>query len=133
MTVQIIHSQNGRPEWAVIPYQEYLRIIEKVEMLEDVREYDLAKRAIDEGEEEIIPGEVVHAILDGANPVRTWREYRGLTQQDLAAKAGISTAYLSQIETGKRTGTPRVLASIARILNVDIDDLLPIKNEDESQ
>ncbi len=99
----------------------------------EITEYDRIKKELDNGEEELIPADVVHAILDGANPVRTWREYRGFTQHDLAAKVGISTAYLSQIETGKRTGTSRVLASIARILNVDIDDLLPIENEDEIQ
>jgi DNA-binding XRE family transcriptional regulator len=130
MTVQFIRSQNGTPEWAVLPYQEYLRIIEKAEMLEDIREYDLARKAIDAGEEELVPAEIVYAILDGANPVRVWREYRGLSQQEVAQKAGISTAYLSQLETGKRAGTPRVLSAIARVLNVDVDDLLP--QEDES-
>lgn len=56
--------------------------------------------------EELIPAEVTYAILDGANPVRVWREQRGLTQQQLADAAGISTPYLSQIESGKRTGCP---------------------------
>jgi len=130
MTIQIIRSANGKPEWAVLPYQEYLRIIEKAEMLEDIREYDLAKNALAEGAEELIPSEVVYAILDGVNPVRIWREYRGLTQHEVATKAGISTAYLSQLETGKRMGTPRVLSAIARVLDVDIDDLLPQEVED---
>jgi DNA-binding XRE family transcriptional regulator len=131
MTVQIIRSANGKPEWAVLPYQEYLRIIEQTEMLEDIREYDQIKNAIEAGNEELIPAEVVYAILDGANPVRVWREFRGLTQQEVAAKAGISTAYLSQLETGKRAGTPRVLSAIARVLNVDVDDLLSQAEEED--
>jgi len=129
MTIQIIHAQDGQPEWAVLPYQEYLHIIEKIEMLEDIREYDLAVQALASGEEELIPAEVVYAILDGANPIRVWREFRGLTQQEVAMNAGISTAYLSQLETGKRAGTSRVLAAIARVLNVDVDDLLPVQEE----
>ncbi len=47
-------------------------------MLQDVRAYDEAKKAIAEGEE-LVPSEVTYAILDGGNPVRVWREHRGLT------------------------------------------------------
>ena len=72
----------------------------------------------------MIPSEVTYAILDGANPVRVWREYRGFTQQVLADQAEISTPYLSQIESGKRTGTAAVLGRLAAALNLDIDDLI---------
>jgi transcriptional regulator with XRE-family HTH domain len=47
-----------------------------------------------------------------------------LTQQALADQAEISTSYLSQIESGKRTGTTAVLGRLAAALNLDIDDLL---------
>ena len=94
------------------------------ELLEDIRDYNAIMAALEEGEEELIPSEVVYAILDGANPIRVWREYRGLTQQQLAEAAGISKPYLSQLETGKRTGTAEVLAAIARALNISLDDLV---------
>ena len=93
------------------------------EMLQDILDYDLAKQRIADGEE-MIPSEITYAIIDGANPVRVWREYRGLTQQALADQAEISTSYLSQIESGKRTGTAAVLGRLAAALNLDIDDLL---------
>ena len=48
MTVQII-EKNGRPEWAVLPYNIYVRLVEDAEMLEDVRDYDLAKEALAQG------------------------------------------------------------------------------------
>jgi DNA-binding XRE family transcriptional regulator len=99
-------------------------LLEKAEMLEDIGDYDLAKAALREGEDELIPAEIVYALLDGANPIRVWREYRGLTQRQVAQSAGISTAYLSQLETGKRAGTTDVLAAIARVLNVSLDDLV---------
>jgi transcriptional regulator with XRE-family HTH domain len=67
---------------------------------------------------------VVYAILDGGNPVKVWREYREMTQQQLAAAAGISASYLSQIESGKRRGSAEVLAAIARALRLTVDDLL---------
>ena len=122
MSVQVI-ERDGKPEWAVIPYEEYERLVEEAEMLQDVRAYDEAKKAIAEGEE-LIPSEVTYAILDGGNPVRVWREHRGLTQQQLAEAAGISVPYLSQIESGKRRGSADVLAAIAKELGLSLDDVV---------
>jgi DNA-binding XRE family transcriptional regulator len=92
-------------------------------MLSDVRDYDAAMENIEQGEE-LVPSEVVYAILDGENPIRVWREYRGYTQKELAESAGISKPYLSQIETGKRTGTTEVLSAIASALDLTIDDIV---------
>lgn len=122
MNVQII-EKDGNPEWAVIPYKEYLHLIEEAEMLQDIGDYDLAIEAIEQGEE-LIPSEVTYAILDGENPIRVWRENRGLTQRQLSEAAGISKPYLSQIESGKRTGTMEVLSAIANALNLTIDDVV---------
>ncbi len=92
-------------------------------MLQAIRDYDDAKQALADGEE-LIPAHVPYAIMDGENPIKVWREYRGLTQQDLAQAAGISASYLSQIETGKREGTTAVLQAIARALNLTLDDVV---------
>jgi DNA-binding XRE family transcriptional regulator len=123
MSIQII-EKNGQPEWAVVPYEEYLRLVAEAEMLQDIRDYDEAKLAIANGDEELIPSEVTYALLDGENPMRVWREYRGLTQQQVAEQAGISKPYLSQLESGQRNGTTEVLAAIAKALNVSLDDLI---------
>jgi len=125
MNVQII-NKDGHPEWAVIPYDEYIRLKEEAEMLQDVADYDAAKEALEQGEE-LIPSAVTFAILDGENPIRVWRNFRALTQQELSDRAGISKPYLSQIETGKRTGTAEVLAAIANALEVTMDDVMPAK------
>ncbi|MCA9982032.1 MAG: helix-turn-helix transcriptional regulator [Anaerolineales bacterium] len=98
--------------------------MENSEMLDDIRAYDEAHQRWAEGEE-LVPSEVTFAILDGANPIQVWRVYRGLTQQALAEQAGISPSYLSQLESGKRTGTAEVLQAIAAALNLTLDDLLP--------
>jgi DNA-binding XRE family transcriptional regulator len=123
MSTQII-QRNGKPEWAVIPYEIYLQLVEQAEMLQDVQDYDAVKAALEHGEEELIPSEVVYAILDGANPVKVWRDYRGMTQQELAEKAGISVPYLSQLETGKRKGSLGAMNAIAKALGVTLDDLV---------
>lgn len=122
MNLQIIERE-GKPEWAVIPYATYLRLTEDAEMLQDIRDYDEAKNAIENGEE-LVPSEVTYAILDGENPIRIWREHRGFTQQRLAETAGISTPYLSQIESGKRKGTTDVLAAISKALGLSLDDIV---------
>jgi len=122
MNVQIIERE-GQPEWAVIPYATYLRLTEDAEMLQDIRDYDKAKKAIEDGEE-IVPSEVTYAILDGENPIRVWREHRGFTQRQLAEIAGISTFYLSQIESGKRKGSTDVLTAIAKSLGLSLDDIV---------
>jgi len=123
MTVQII-EKDGKPEWAVLPYEEYERLLADVEMLHDIRAYDEVKQALAAGEEELIPDYLVRQLLDSENPIRVWREYRALTQAELAQTAGISTAYLSQLESGKRVGTADVLSRIARSLNVTVDDII---------
>ncbi|MCX6056794.1 MAG: helix-turn-helix transcriptional regulator [Chloroflexi bacterium] len=125
--IQII-ERDGKPEWAVLPYEEYLQLLDQSELLEDIRDFDVINAAIDRREEELIPAEVVYAILDGGNPIKVWREYRELTQQQLADTAGISKPYLSQIETGKRMGTAEILSAIAKALDVSLDEVLTTGN-----
>ena len=125
--IQII-ERDGKPEWAVLPYEEYLQLLDQSELLEDIRDFDTINAAIDRREEELIPAEVVYAILDGENPIKVWREYRELTQQQLADTAGISKPYLSQIETGKRMGTTEILSAIAKALDVSLEEVITTNN-----
>ena len=123
MSMQII-ERDGKPEWAVLPYEEYLQLVEQAEMLQDIRDYDEAKAALDKGDEELIPSQVVYAILDGENPIRVWREYRGMPQHELVEEAGISIPYLSQLERRVRTGSLEVLTANAKALRVSLDDVV---------
>lgn len=122
MNVQVI-EKNGQIEWAVVPYAEYQKLLNAAEMLADIRAYDEAKAQL-QTNEELIPSQVAYALLDGDNPIRVWREYRGFTQQQLADKAAISKPYLSQLESGKRNGTTEVLQAIAQALNVGLEDIV---------
>lgn len=123
MSIQVI-ERNGKPEWAVVPYKTYLELVEQAEMLQDIRDYDSAKVALERGEDELIPSEVVFALLDGQNSIRVWREYRGLTRLEVAQAARISIPYLSQLESGKRKGCTEVLTAIAKALKLSLDDLI---------
>ncbi|MCG8344010.1 MAG: helix-turn-helix transcriptional regulator [Chlorobiales bacterium] len=118
-------KQGDKPEWAVVLYREYLELLEKVEMLQDVQDYDSAKMALEEGKEELLPESFVNELLEeGANPVKLWREYRGLTQKKLADAVGINVPYLSQLETSKRKGSLEVYSAIAAALGVTLDDIV---------
>ncbi len=96
-TVQVI-EKDGAPEWAVIPFALYQELREKAELAEDIAAYDDAVKAVSAGEE-LVPAKVAHRLLEGENPVRVWRNHRGMTQHVLAAEADISAAFLSQINT----------------------------------
>jgi len=116
-------KQGDKPEWAVIPYDAYLRLVEQAEMLQDIQDYDAAKAALARGDEELLPGDVVDALLDGDNPIKVWRTLRGKTRKELAEQVGISVPYVAQLETNKRSGSLEILATIARALDVTIEDL----------
>lgn len=79
-----------------------------------------AARAGDDGFR--IPATVANAILDGEQPLKVWREHRGLTQEAVAEKAGISKAYLCQIETRKRVGALKTLKLLADKLAVSVNE-----------
>ena len=73
-------------------------------------------------DQERVPIELVDRLLAGENPVKVWREHRGLSQRDLAARAGLNFAYLSQVETGARNGSIQTMKKLAEALGVDLDD-----------
>jgi DNA-binding XRE family transcriptional regulator len=113
-------ERDGRREFAVLPMEWFEIVAEKLESLEEEALYDQA-RANDDGFR--VPASVARAILEGGHPVRVWREHRGLTQEALAEKAGISKAFLCQIETGKRAGTIKTLKLLATALGLRLDDI----------
>lgn len=123
MSAQIIEN-NGVPEFAVVPIADYRVLIEKAEMLDDVAAFDRAEAALAAGEDELVPAAIVDSLLANVNAVKVWREYRGMSQATLADAAGLSQAYIAQIETGKREGRIDAYRAIASVLEVNIDDLL---------
>jgi DNA-binding XRE family transcriptional regulator len=116
--VQII-ERDGAPEYAVIPYAEYEELVRLSEAMRDIQAYDAA--LADAGE--AIPHDVMRRLVDGESPIRVWREHRGLTQAALAGQAGLDKTYLSQLESGRKTGSVAALKGLANALGVGIDDL----------
>ena len=122
MRAQII-EKDGKPEFAVISYADYKHYLELLEDEADARTVAEFHEAYVAGREFMVPDDIMRRELAGESPVKLWREFRGLTQQELARRAGISKPYLSQIETGKRQGTIDTLSAIARSLDVPLDAL----------
>ncbi len=113
----------GGEDLVLLPQAEYERLVEAAEQLADIAVYDEAKRRIAAGEDELLPSAMVDRLVAGENPIRVWREHRGLSASRLAERAKLSQAYVSQLETGRRDGSVAALAALARALGVDLDDL----------
>jgi len=61
-----------------------------------------------------------------AEVLRSERRGHGLTLNDLAAAAGVSVAYLGEIERGKKYPSVSVLERLAGALALEIPDLLEL-------
>src|SRR5690606_10429119 len=115
---QII-KQDGKAAFVVLPIQDYAKMVQALEDQEDVQ----AIEDFLENPTETFPLAVVEQLADGGNPIKVFRQYRKLSQVQLANKVKVSKQYISQLENGERDGSARVLKSIAKILNVSLDDL----------
>jgi ribosome-binding protein aMBF1 (putative translation factor) len=104
---------------------DYEALVRQAEDATDAAQIREAEARVAEGEDEYLPIELTKRLMAGEVPVRVWREHRGLSARALARRAGISAAYLSQIETGKKPGSFDAMAKLARALGVDMEDLEP--------
>ena len=56
--------------------------------------------------------------------IRSYRKQRGMSQEDLAEKSGLSRNYISDIERGVRNPSLLALIGIAKALRMPLRDLL---------
>ncbi|HEY1300593.1 MAG TPA: helix-turn-helix transcriptional regulator [Stellaceae bacterium] len=100
-------------------------VVTTPDALEDMLEDAAATAAFHAaGDQERVPIELVDRLLAGENPVKVWREHRGLSQRALAERVGLNFAYLSQIETGARCGTVATIKKLAEALGLEPSDLI---------
>lgn len=112
--------QGKIPAFAILPYKEYETLLQTLEDIEDIEIIISAES--DHAEK--FPLDLVEKIAAGESPIKTYREYRKLSQTDLSKKVKVSKQYISQLETRERTGSLKILKSIAKILAVDLDDII---------
>ncbi|MFZ0450397.1 MAG: helix-turn-helix transcriptional regulator [Desulfatiglandaceae bacterium] len=101
--VQFI-EQGGKPVFVIIPYEEYLKLLPP--------------------EEVTIPHEVVGLVVKkGMNLVKAWRTYLGMTQAEVAKKAGMSQAALSQMEKSENKLRNATLEKLAGAIGLSVEQL----------
>jgi DNA-binding XRE family transcriptional regulator len=103
-----------------VPLSDFKAMQERLEELED----GLALEEALSRPQEFVSGEAARRIVRGENPVRVFREEKGMTQKLLADETGVTQATISEIETGRKTGSVEVLKAIADALGVSLDDLV---------
>jgi predicted transcriptional regulator len=124
MGVQILEIAGQK--MAVLPVEDYERLVELAEDREDIEAAADAERRRNEGSVEYLPASMVDRILDGENALRVWREYRGMTISELAARSGYGYSMISKVESGARQGTVALWKALATALNVLPEDIMPV-------
>jgi hypothetical protein len=119
---QIIRTASGE-ELVVLSRAEYEALMargdEDAEDAADVAIYDARKAELAAGGE-VLPPEVSAAILRGDSRLKAIRKWRQETQLYLQSQTGIGQGYLSDLESGRRTGTVETLEKLALALKVPV-------------
>ncbi len=111
---------SGQP-CAIVPLAEYDALRED---LEDAADSAALRRAQAENAKgEPLPAASFHRILRGENPVRVWREFRGMQIAELADAAGISSTTLPDIEMNGSSSSEKILKHLAEALRVHVDEI----------
>lgn len=106
---QII-TKNGKPVFAVIPWDEYQVLVRN--------------QATPDESDIWFPNEVVKANVRGDSLIKSWREYFKLTQAKLAEKAGMKQAALARLETNNTTPRKSTLAKLADAMGISVEQLI---------
>ena len=126
--VQILEA-NGRPAFAVLPYDDYLELLRRASNEEhtdaaDIAAAQAAKEEAGDGERNLPLDVVERIVVGGENPLRVIRSFRGISAEQLAEKLGVSTSHIYMVEQGKRGLSAPALKKAAHLLHVDMDDLI---------
>ena len=111
-------------EMITIPLEDYRRLFAAEGELADLRIYDRAVAALNNGEDELVPAGFAKRLIAGEAPLRVWRELRGLSQAALARTSGVGRVQIVNIEQGARGGSVATMKKLADALRVTIDDLV---------
>ena len=124
MTAQTFTSPSG-DEMVILPRAEYEALVAAAqtrdEDADDVAIYDARKAELAAGGNARLPREVSEFILRGDSLLKALRKWRGMTQLHLADRTNFGQGYLSDLETGRRKGSPETLKSIAEALDIPFE------------
>ncbi|WP_027054789.1 helix-turn-helix domain-containing protein [Mesorhizobium erdmanii] len=116
---QIIKTSTGE-ELVVIPKADYEALLhaaeEALEDAADVAIYD--ERKAEFKAEKALPADVTMDILQGSSRLKALRNWRKLTQAELAGAIGVSQGFLSDLESNRRKPSAQTSAMLAKALDV---------------
>ncbi|MFC0225663.1 helix-turn-helix domain-containing protein [Serratia aquatilis] len=119
MATQIIRNDKGEPQYAVVPYDEYERLIKAKDEWEDVP-YTPSKY-----DDVTVPNAVINIMVNqDVSILAAWRIYRDLSQYDVAEKLGTTQSTVSQWEASERP-QKRTREKLATLYNCTAEQLIP--------
>ncbi|MDR0805966.1 MAG: helix-turn-helix domain-containing protein [Enterobacteriaceae bacterium] len=121
MAIQIIHNEHGKPQYAVVPYDQYEKLLNDSENFgwEEIT-YETS-----ENDDETIPNAIVNiSIKQNVSLLAAWRIYRGFSQQDVAEKLGTTQSTVSQWEVAARP-QKRTREKLAELYDCKPEQLIP--------
>jgi DNA-binding XRE family transcriptional regulator len=116
---QIIKTPAGE-ELVILPKADYEALVhaadEVMEDAADIAIYDARKA--DSVAAAPLPANISMAVLRGESRLRAVRKWRGLTQSELADRAGLTQGFLSDLESRRRTASADTAERLASALDV---------------
>lgn len=101
MAVQLIKDDNGKTQFVVMPYHEYFRMCLQMAEMDDETDEDLEDIEVEHDcyDDVELPGEVCDVMHnENVSLQAAWRILRGMSQQEVAEKLGITQSAVSQLE-----------------------------------
>lgn len=106
----------------VLPLDEYERLRDAYHTRQDPQQ---PSNVPSSSPKEPVPPEVAERLLEGVDSkLKIWREYRGFTLRDLARTSKCSPAYISEIESGRKDGSLRIMKALSVALQLELEDLV---------
>jgi DNA-binding Xre family transcriptional regulator len=111
-------SSRGKPRFAVVDYQTFMKMLEQLESQR--KDHTAIKRT--RRRKEPSASELTHLMR--TNPIKGWRLFRNMTQSELADMTGLKQTHVSLMEANKIKPRENTLRKLAEALSCDIDDLV---------
>ncbi len=107
-------------EMITISKTDYQSLVAAKQELEDIQAYDRGMNDNAEG----IPHEYMLRLINGENPLAIFRQWRGHNQTELAKLSTVNRVQITDIESGRKTGSVATLKKLADALGISLDDLV---------